>query len=409
MMEIPLELKEYIDTSRSPLPPVTDPDEPLQLDSLGMVRLVAFLECNFGYRVEDEELTTKNFATVRSLGELLANKTPTAWTGKVKRLVKQGPNGKKAHMSVALPATGPVVRLKLAAAWISFYFLRLCERLLPKNVLSLLLWPPAAIFDLLQLRERKLITCWRRFPRSWRPKAWRFFLRQSLGLYHSQLIYAWPDRLRSASWLRRCRLEGASNLIELQKGDRPVVLASLHFGPSELLPYWLRAHGIVTTTVRAAPPDSLKSLTDYQHALSPPADVPVFVFVEHLIPLPRVSRVSKILRPGRCLLVMVDPARGRQIDVPFEDRLFRMPTGAIRLAQMADAELIPCLITETATWKFTIHFGTPMPRHYMGTSPDMQAIATHLLNEFSKVISRYPEQCKMRLLSAMSPLPTTTN
>ena len=184
-----------------------------------------------------------------------------------------------------------------------------------------------------------------------------------------------------------------------------MVLASLHFGPSELLPYWLRAHGIVTTTVRAAPPDSLKSLTDYQHALSPPADVPVFVFVEDLMPLPRFSRVSKILGPGRRLLVMVDPARGRQIDVPFEDRLFRMPTGAIRLAQMANAELIPCLITETATWKFTIHFGTPVPRQYIGSSPDMQPIATHLLKEFSKVVSRYPEQCKMRLLSAMSPLP----
>lgn len=360
----------------------------------------------FGYRVEDKELITKNFATVQSLGESLATKTPTARTGEVKRPVEKGsPNGAKAHMSFPAATTAPVLRLKLAAAWFSFFFVRLCERLLPKSVLSLLLWPPAAVFDLVRLPRRKPITCWRRFPQSWRPKAWRFFLRQSLGLYHSKLISAWPDRLCSASWLRRCRLEGASDLIRLQKGDRPVVLASLHFGPSETLPYWLRAHGIVTTTVRTGPSDSLKSLTDYQHALSPPADVPVFVFVEDLVPMPRFSRVGKILGPGRRLLVMVDPARGRQVDVPFEDRLFRMPTGAIRLAQMADAELIPCLIVETATWKFAIHFGSPVPRHYIGGSPDMQAIATHLLKEFSKVVSRYPEQCKMRLLSAMSPLP----
>jgi lauroyl/myristoyl acyltransferase/acyl carrier protein len=387
------------------LPPITDPDEPLQLDSLGLVRLVAFLECDFGYRVEDQDLTTKNFATVRAIGELLATKKPTART----RQLKRAANGTSRPASVAPAKTRPLLGFKLAAAWLSFYFLRLCERLLPKSVLSLLLWPPAAIFDLIQLPERKPISCWRRFPLSWRPKPWRFLLRQSLGLYHSQIIYMWPDRLRSATWLRRCRLKGESRLIELQKGDRPIVLASLHFGPSELLPYWLRAHGIVTTTVRAAPPNSLKSLTEYQHALSPPADVPAFVFVEDLIPLPRFSRVSKILKSGRCLLVMVDPARGRQIDVPFEDRLFRMPTGAIRLAQLADAELIPCLITEDATWEFTIHFGAPMPQRYMGDSPDMQAIATHLLNEFSKVISQYPEQCKMRLLSAMSPLATTTS
>jgi hypothetical protein len=32
-------------------------------------------------------------------------------------------------------------------------------------------------------------------------------------------------------------------------------------------------------------------------------------------------------------------------------------------------------------------------------------IGTHLLREFSKVISRFPEQCKMRCLRAMWPLP----
>ena len=102
---------------------------------------------------------------------------------------------------------------------------------------------------------------------------------------------------------------------------------------------------------------------------------------------------------------MVDPVRGLQVNVPFfEDRMFRMSTGAIRLATMADADVVPCLMAETSTWKFAIHFGTPVPRHYLGTSPDMQAIGAHLLKEFSKVVSRYPEQCKMRLSRAMWPL-----
>ena len=77
-MEIPPKLKEYIDNNRGSLPPVTDPDEPLQIDSLGLIRLVAFLESDFGYRIEDEELIAENFATLRKLGELLATKTPSA-------------------------------------------------------------------------------------------------------------------------------------------------------------------------------------------------------------------------------------------------------------------------------------------------------------------------------------------
>ncbi len=79
-MEIPQKLKEYIDNNRGSLPPISDPDEPLQIDSLGVIRLVAFLESDLGYRVEDEELIAENFATLRQLGELLATKTPTAPT-----------------------------------------------------------------------------------------------------------------------------------------------------------------------------------------------------------------------------------------------------------------------------------------------------------------------------------------
>jgi acyl carrier protein len=89
-MEIPQKVKDYIDNNRGSLPPVTDPDEPLQIDSLGLIRLVAFLESELGYRVEDEELLAENFATLRKLGELLATKTPTAPTGEVKRSVDEG-------------------------------------------------------------------------------------------------------------------------------------------------------------------------------------------------------------------------------------------------------------------------------------------------------------------------------
>ena len=309
-------------------------------------------------------------------------------------------------MVVASTVTRLILWFKLAVAWFGFYFLRLGERLLPTSVLSLLLWPPAAVWDLVQLRQRKLLTHWRRFPPSWHPKSLPFFLRQSLGLYHEELIYIWPDRLRSARWLSRCRLEGGGDLIGSGEGDRPVVLASVHFGPYETLPYWLRAHGIVTTMIRGLPAsDSLNSLTSYQYALSPPADVPVFLPARELAPLPRFAHVRQLVGPGRRLLVMVDVDRGLQFQLPFENRSFRMATGAIRLAAMADAELIPCLIRQTGSWKFAIHFGTPVPRLYLRNSPDMEAVGAHLLKEFSKVITCYPEQCRWRFLSAISPMP----
>jgi acyl carrier protein len=77
-MEIPQKIKDYIDSNRLPLPPIKDEDEPLQIDSLALVRLVAFLETDCGIRIEDEELIAENFANLRKLGELIASKSEAA-------------------------------------------------------------------------------------------------------------------------------------------------------------------------------------------------------------------------------------------------------------------------------------------------------------------------------------------
>ena len=79
-MEIPQKLRDYINESRAPLPPISDPEEPLQIDSLGLIRLVSFMESDCGIRVEDEELVAENFATLRSLEEFLAKKSQAAVT-----------------------------------------------------------------------------------------------------------------------------------------------------------------------------------------------------------------------------------------------------------------------------------------------------------------------------------------
>ncbi|MEO7166122.1 MAG: acyl carrier protein [Spartobacteria bacterium] len=77
-MEIPQKLKDYINENRAPLPPVSDPEEPLQIDSLGLIRLVAFMESDCGIRIEDEELVAENFETMQSLGALIATKSEGA-------------------------------------------------------------------------------------------------------------------------------------------------------------------------------------------------------------------------------------------------------------------------------------------------------------------------------------------
>lgn len=76
-MKIPLKLREYIDANRAGNVPITDPDEPLGIDSLGLIRLVGFMESDLGIRIEDDELLAENFRNLRALEMLLRDKSAT--------------------------------------------------------------------------------------------------------------------------------------------------------------------------------------------------------------------------------------------------------------------------------------------------------------------------------------------
>jgi acyl carrier protein len=77
-LNLPQKLIDYLNESRSPLPPISDPDQPLQIDSLGLIRLVAFLESDLHIMVEDDELLVDNFATGRDLARLINSKSGSA-------------------------------------------------------------------------------------------------------------------------------------------------------------------------------------------------------------------------------------------------------------------------------------------------------------------------------------------
>ena len=76
-MEIPDKLLQYINEARQPLPPISDPNEALRLDSLAMIKLVSFLEAELGYTVNDDELTLQNFDSLRSIGQMLKGEGAT--------------------------------------------------------------------------------------------------------------------------------------------------------------------------------------------------------------------------------------------------------------------------------------------------------------------------------------------
>lgn len=76
-MVIPDKLMDFLNEARQPLPPINDADELLRLDSLAMMRLVAFLESDLGFTVADDQLVLANFENLRSIERLLKGQGAT--------------------------------------------------------------------------------------------------------------------------------------------------------------------------------------------------------------------------------------------------------------------------------------------------------------------------------------------
>lgn len=73
-MEIPEKIRQYIDANQPGGVPIADLDQPLGIDSLGLIRLVQFIEGDLGIHLEDDELVARNFESLRALGALLESK-----------------------------------------------------------------------------------------------------------------------------------------------------------------------------------------------------------------------------------------------------------------------------------------------------------------------------------------------
>jgi len=68
---------DFLNEARQPLPPINDADELLHLDSLAMMRLVAFLESDLGFTVADDQLVLANFENLHAIDRLLKGEGAT--------------------------------------------------------------------------------------------------------------------------------------------------------------------------------------------------------------------------------------------------------------------------------------------------------------------------------------------
>lgn len=277
------------------------------------------------------------------------------------------------------------------------------------SILVLLLYPPAAIiatWELLTSRNhstfrqlRQLSNQARHSGLRWgRLSLWRIWSAR-VAMCMARFLRYWPERLGQPRWARRCHFVGLERLQAILAEGRPVVLATLHYGNLTELSAWLRSRGIgaaflVGRHFKHAYPSELGLLADSVNGLE---GVPRVFGNEHQ----GLWNALEFLRqPNRVLVVAMEGVTKRDVIVQEQGYELRMAPGALFLAAMAKAAVIPCLISVRRHLNLTIFLGEPLPDEFVTCNELHPLGCERLLKELGRWITPQAEQSEPPLIGS---------
>jgi lauroyl/myristoyl acyltransferase len=192
---------------------------------------------------------------------------------------------------------------------------------------------------------------------------------------------------------------GIEGFEQARASGRPVILATLHFGPTTAALPLLRRDGLPAAALIIRGPGERAR---FRIALQRVADgVNGLDNVPALIPAADPEQAVDFLRAGHLLVVSVDGPRGRHLSSTADDHTLSLSTAACQLAAMCRAVIVPCLLTARPFFRVTMHFGEPVPDALVFDYRRHQAACDHLHREFWPVVRAFPEQCYPVLTAAL--------
>jgi lauroyl/myristoyl acyltransferase len=251
---------------------------------------------------------------------------------------------------------------------------RAAERVLPLWLLYALVWPAAALRAAWEFRFSR--------RRMWLSR---------IPLNAVKLTLLWPDRLRQPRWRGRVNTVGVDRFERARATGRPVILATLHFGPATAVLPLLRRDRLPVAAITLRDPDdrrafrkTLQQLADRMNDLE---GVPAVIGVAD------VERAVDFLGAGNVLVLAVDGPRGRRLHTRIGHHTLSLSAAVCQMAAMRHAIIVPCLLTAAPVFRVTMHFGQPVPDALVCDYRRHQAACEHLHREFLPIVSAFPAQC----------------
>jgi hypothetical protein len=188
---------------------------------------------------------------------------------------------------------------------------------------------------------------------------------------------------------------------------RPVMLATLHYGNLTELYHWLRSRGLAVAFIVAR---DLNRRTEYRNHVDSLADQ-----ANGLVGVPRLFQIDQLWEareflsePRRLLVIPMDGSARPDIRVQGADYELEVATGALRLAAIAGAMVLPCLSFAPSALRFTIAFGNPVPIQNVPGRRKQTAACEDIVGQLLPWVEQRPEHCAPILMWALHATPKSS-
>lgn len=280
---------------------------------------------------------------------------------------------------------------------------RIGQRLLPIPLLKVAILPVAMITGRRMVLRDFSFRLMERLPPAMKPPRygwrWRAAARvRQLALFTTRFLCYSPEKLRRPRWRRRCLILGLRRLTAPLAEGRPVVLATLHCGDLVMLYHWLRSRGIpvtfLATRKQKAPPRFRARLDGLADRVNGLEDVPRLMHHDQL------WDIREYLTGPRVLAVAMERDSRRSVSASGPGYSLRLSPGALRLAGLAGAVVVPCVISSQRWLSSTVFLGRPVPPQYVRDC-DYRAACDHIVQQLIPRITGRLEQCSGGLIELL--------
>ncbi len=229
--------------------------------------------------------------------------------------------------------------------------------------------------------------------KAWSTRRWLSEIDANVAHFHNW----WPDRLGNSRWRRCLEIMGQEHL-DRALVSGPVVLVTVHYGDLRLLLYALRSTKLTAafmarqnSTNRCPVRRWIDNLADAANEMS---DIPsVFETNE-------IGKAHDYLAGGKRILgIAVDGSLRRAISVRDGGSQISLAPGALTMAQLTSAHVIPCIISRVGGFRYAINYSPPVAADLLVDSRGHEAAMNYVWYELRSVIWNRIEQSLPTLIA----------